>query len=466
MHESFKSTLPAESWTDDAQEIAPHLIDWRGRDNGVSHLLLKPGSLDEVVRIVQIARDTRTPLVPQGGNTGLVLGGIPDASGTAAVVSLQRMNKLRAITADDFAMTVDSGIILADVQRIAAEHDRLFPFSLGSEGSARIGGLISTNAGGVQVLRYGPMRSLVLGLEAVMPDGSIYSALSSLRKDNTGYDIKQLLIGGEGTLGIITGATLKLFPANKARSTAFVGLRSAEDAVILLSRLRAATGDCISSFELLPRDGLDLVFQYIPGTRDPLNSPHSWYILAEATSPDADAPLRVRLETALAAALAANLIQDAAIAESDAQAAAFWKIRETLPQAEKVDGGSLKHDVSVSTALMPAFMRRASDMLLQHYPGARVMAFGHLGDGNVHFNLRAPPGVDAEHFCHTHHDVVCTLVYDIVTDMQGSISAEHGIGSEKREEFHRLGDPGKLAAMRAIKGALDPLNIMNPGRVV
>jgi FAD/FMN-containing dehydrogenase len=466
MHESFKSHLPRASWTDNAQDIAPHLTDWRGRATGASQLMLKPASLAEVVQLVNIARETRTPLVPQSGNTGLVLGSIPDSSGQAVIVSMQRLNRLRSISAEDYSMTVDSGIILADVQRVAAEHARLFPLSLGSEGSARIGGLISTNAGGVQVLRYGPMRSLVLGLEAVLADGSVYAALAPLRKDNTGYDIKQLLIGAEGTLGIITGATLKLFPANQARATAFIGLRSAQDAVTLLSCLRGATGDSVSSFELVPRAGLDLVLEHIPGVRDPLSHPHDWYVLAEATSPDADAPLRARLETALAAALEADLLQDAAIADSDAQSKAFWKIREGVPEAEKIDGGSIKHDVSVASAQMPLFMRRASETLARAYPAARILAFGHLGDGNVHFNLRPPIGVDDGQFHAQHHDAVSALVHDIVAEMGGSISAEHGIGALKRDELQRLGDPGKLAAMRAIKTALDPLCIMNPGRVI
>jgi FAD/FMN-containing dehydrogenase len=316
------------------------------------------------------------------------------------------------------------------------------------------------------VLRYGPMRSLVLGLEAVMADGSIYQALSPLRKDNTGYDIKQLLIGAEGTLGIITGATLKLYPANLARATAFVGLRRAEDAVTLLTRLRSATGDMLSSFELIPRVGIDMVLQHISGVRDPLQGKHAWYILAEATSPDAQATLQQRLEMALATALESDLIQDAAIASSDAQAAVFWKIRETLPEAERVDGGSVKHDVSVTTAQMPLFMQRASDILMQRYPTARIIAFGHLGDGNVHFNVRAPDGADAALFYDQHHEDVSRIVHDIVADMDGSISAEHGIGTLKRDELQRLGNPGKLAAMRAIKSALDPHGIMNPGRVI
>jgi FAD/FMN-containing dehydrogenase len=462
MHDSFKSTLPAASWTEDASEIAPHLTDWRGRETGVATLMLKPASVEEVVQIVNIARDTRTPLVPQGGNTGLVLGGIADASGTSVIVSMQRMNKPRSIVPDDFAMTVDSGMILADVQRIAADHDMMFPLSLSSEGSARIGGLISTNAGGVQVLRYGPMRALVLGLEAVMADGSIYAGLGSLRKDNTGYDIKQLLIGAEGTLGIITGATLKLCPANRARATAYIALRSAEDAVTLLSRLRSTTGDTLSSFELIPRVGVDLVLQHIPGTRDPLAKQYPWYVLAEGTSPDVDAPLQQRLEAALAQALETNLIADAAIATSDAQAAAFWKIRETLPEAERADGSAIKHDISVSTSQVPLFMRRASALLMQRYPDARIIAFGHLGDGNVHFNIRVP---DSDFYAR-HHEAISRIVHDIVADMHGSISAEHGIGTLKRDELQRLGDPGKLGAMRAIKAALDPLNIMNPGRVI
>jgi FAD/FMN-containing dehydrogenase len=466
MFEAFKSALPRSSWTDNAQDIAPHLRDWRGRATGASQLLLKPSSLAEVVQLVRIAHETRTPLVPQSGNTGLVLGSIPDSSGNAVIVSMQRMNQVRSVTANEFAMTVDSGIILADVQRIAAEHGCLFPLSLGAEGSAQIGGLISTNAGGVQVLRYGPMRSLVLGLEAVLPDGTVYKALSPLRKDNTGYDIKQLLIGAEGTLGIVTGATLKLFPANLARATAFIALRRAEDAVTLLSQLRSATGDSVSSFELIPRVGVDLVLKHISSTRDPLAAPHDWYVLIEATSPDADAPLQQRLQMALESALNAGLIQDATIATSEAQAAAFWKIRESLPEAEKLDGPAIKHDVSVSPAQMPTFMHRANSALLQRFGQVRIIAFGHLGDGNVHYNVRAPANVDDVDFYRRFQEDISHLVHDIIIEMGGSISAEHGIGALKREELLRLGDPGKLIAMRAIKSALDPYNIMNPGRVI
>ena len=466
MHDAFKSALPRASWSDDPAEIEPHLIDWRGRGRGASSLLLRPASRDEVVRIVEIARDTRTPLVPQGGNTGLVLGGVPDASGRAVVVSMQRMNRIRSVSREDAAAEVEAGAILAEVQAAAAAADLLFPLSLGSEGSARIGGLIATNAGGVQVLHYGTMRALVLGLEAVMPDASLFSALTPLRKDNAGYDIKQLLIGSEGTLGIITAATLKLFPAIRSRATAFTGLDSADDAVELLARLRQVSGDCVSSFELVPRDGLDLVLRRISGCRDPLAGPHRWYVLVELSSPDSHAPLRDRLEQGLGDALQDGLIGDAAVAASEAQAAAFWKIRETLPEAEKLDGFSIKHDVSVSTARMPAFIREAGRELARRWPDARPLAFGHLGDGNVHFNLRAPEGSDSAQFAEQAHAEVSACVHDMVQRYGGSISAEHGIGSLRREELIRLGDPGKIAVMRAIKQALDPGGIMNPGRVI
>ena len=341
----------------------------------------------------------------------------------------------------------------------------MFPLSLGAKGSATVGGLVSTNAGGVQVLRYGTMRALTLGIEAVLPDGSVLNQLSALRKDNTGYDIKQLLIGAEGTLGFVTAAALKLVPRPMSVATAFVGLASPAQALALLARLRAATGDAIDSFELMPRDGLDLVFAHIPDTRDPLAGKHAWYVLIEATSARAGDPLGDALEAAVGAALEAGEAADAVIAASEAQRAALWKLRETLPEAERVDGASVKHDVSVPVALMPAFIAEATPAIERGWPGARVLAFGHLGDGNVHFNARPPQGVSYEAF-RDHGPAITRLVNDITVAHGGSISAEHGIGTLKREELARLGDPAKLAAMRAVKAALDPLGIMNPGKLL
>jgi FAD/FMN-containing dehydrogenase len=447
--------------------MAPFTQDWRGRFAGQTALVLRPASTAQVQQIVRIALEHKVALVPQSGNTGLVGGGVPDGSGSMVVVSLQRMNAIRAVQADDFSLVAEAGVILASLQAAANDADREFPLSLAAKGSACVGGLISTNAGGVQVLRYGCMRSLVLGLEAVLPNGEILQGLSPLRKDNTGYDIKQLLIGAEGTLGIVTAATLKLYPKPRQTETAFVALEDPDRALLLLTHLRQATGDMVSSFELIPRDGIDLVLQFIPGTRDVFGQPHPWYVLVEATSVADDTTLRTQMETGLESALAAGLARDGAIAQNSTQAAAFWHIRETLPEAEKREGGAIKHDVSVPVHQMTRFMAEATSALHAAWPGVRVLAFGHLGDGNVHFNVRPPHGSDTHAFVTEQTAGISAFVHDMVVDrFQGSISAEHGIGVLKKADHARLSDPARLAAQRAVKAALDPANIMNPGRLL
>jgi FAD/FMN-containing dehydrogenase len=466
---AFKAAVGPGGFIADAADMLPYVEDWRGRYAGVTPLVLRPETTEQVAAIVRIAAAHRVALVPQGGNTGLVGGGVPDMSGGMVMVNLQRMNRIRTMAADDFTVVTEAGVILSDLHAAADGVDREFPLSLAAKGSARIGGLISTNAGGVQVLRYGCMRSLVLGLEAVLPSGDIFHGLTPLRKDNTGYDLKQLLIGAEGTLGIITAATLKLYPKPRQTATAFVALRDPEDAVTLLRQLRQATGDMVSSFELIPKTGIEIVLQFIPGTRDPFPGGMAtpWAVLVEATSAAEGDVLASQLEAGLMAALEAGLIDDVVLAQNQTQAAMLWKIRESLPDAEKIEGGSLKHDVSVAVAAMPAFMAEATADLEALLPGSRVLAFGHLGDGNVHFNLRPTVGADATAFYADHHDTVAARVHDIVVERYGgSISAEHGIGTLKRDEHARLADPAKLAAQRAIKAALDPQNIMNPGRVL
>jgi FAD/FMN-containing dehydrogenase len=456
----------AGSYLDSASDLTAYTQDWRGRYHGVTPLVLRPKTVAQVQAIVRAAAAHRVSLVPQGGNTGLVGGGVPDASGAMVVLSLERLNQIRTLAPDDYSVSLDAGVILSEVHTAADAVDRLFPLSLGAQGSARIGGLISTNAGGVQVLRYGTMRALVLGLEAVLPDGSLFSDMSALRKNNTGYDIKQLLIGAEGTLGVITGATLKLFPKPRHTATAMVGLNDQARAVGLLGRMRACTGDCVSSFELIPHTALELVLRHIPGTRLALSAAHSCYALIEATSTTEQDTLTPAFEAGLAAALVAGEIQDVAVAHSSAHAAAFWKLRESIPEAEKVDGQAIKHDVSVPVADMPRFIEAASQAVEHTVPSARVLAFGHLGDGNVHFNVRAPIGAVPADFVRAYGAVVSQLVHDVVLRFGGSISAEHGIGALKRDELARTANPAKLAAMRAIKAALDPLGIMNPSRVL
>lgn len=464
--EAFKAVVGEGGWLSAPAELEPYERDWRGLFTGATPLVLRPATTAQVAEIVKLANRHGMPIVPQGGNTGLVRGGVPDASGRMVVVSLQRLNRIRAVDADDFSLVAEAGAVLADVQAAAENADRLFPLSLGSEGSARIGGLVSTNAGGIHVLRFGAMRSLVLGVEAVLPTGEVFHGLTPLRKDNTGYDLKQLFIGAEGTLGIVTAATLKLFPRLRDATTAWMTLRSAEDAVKLLALLRRATGDQVSAFELIPRDGIDLVLKHFPDVRDPVpGNAAPWVALTEVASARPGGALRADVEAALAEALEAGLITDAVLAETHAQAQALWRIREILPEAEKLDGVAIKHDIAVPVAQMPAFIRTAAPVVEAMIPGSRILAFGHLGDGNIHFNLRQPPGMDREAFLAQWH-AVSARVHDMVLEYGGSISAEHGIGSLKREELARTADPAKLLAMRAIKAALDPQNILNPGRVV
>lgn len=460
---ALKAAAGDGNWREDAATLAPHLVDWRGKYHGAAPLLLLPRNTAGVASIVRAARAHGVALVPQGGNTGLVGGGIPGADGAAVLISLTRMNSIRAVDAAGLTMTVEAGVILEHVHDAARAAGCEFPLSLGAKGSATIGGLISTNAGGVQVLRHGTMRALVAGLEAVLPDGEVLHQLTGLAKDNTGYDIKQLLIGAEGTLGIVTAAALRLVPAPAHRALAWAGVPDPHAALALLARLRAASGNQVESFELIPDSGLQLVLTLLSGHRAPLAGAHPWHVLVELAGPES---LDTVLADALAEAAAAGEIDDATLAASTAQARSLWRIREELPEAERRDGPAAHHDISVAVAAMPAFAISAAAAIEAEFPGARVLAFGHLGDGNLHFNVRAPAGPEAAAWLARHGDAISARVYDLVAAAGGSISAEHGIGVMKRAELARLGDPAKLAAMRAIKTALDPAGIMNPGKVV
>lgn len=453
----------AGSWSDDPAVLAPHLVDWRGKVRGCSPLMLRPGSTAEVAAVVRAAAAHRVALVPQGGNTGLVGGGIPDASGGAVLVSLERLNRIRAVDPAGLTLTAEAGVILSTVHDAALAEGCVFPLSLAAKGSATIGGLVSTNAGGVQVLRHGTMRALVAGLEAVLPDGSILDQITGLAKDNSGYDIKQLLIGGEGTLGIVTAAALRLVPAPPHRAVAWAGVDGPHAALALLSRLRRASGGQVESFELIPALGVELVVRHIADRRAPLPDAHRWHVLIELAGA---ATLDAVLADTLAEAIAAGEVADAVVAQSGAQAAALWRIREDLPEAERRDGPALHHDIAVAVAALPDFAASASARVEGAFAGARVLAFGHLGDGNLHFNVRPPADADARNWVAANGGAVTALVFDLVAAAGGSISAEHGIGSVKRADLARLGDPAKLAAMRAVKAALDPLGIMNPGKVV
>jgi FAD/FMN-containing dehydrogenase len=444
-------------------DLAPHLIEERGLYHGDCLAVVKPGSTAEVAATVKLCAEAKIAIVPQGGRTGLCGGGVPKSG--QLVLSLSRLNRIRSLDPIDYSMVCEAGVILAQAQEAAHEADRLFPLSLAAEGSCQIGGAVSTNAGGVNVLRYGNARDLVLGIEAVLPDGQIWNGLKSLRKNNTGYDLKQLFIGGEGTLGIITAVTLKLFPRPRAVETALCAIPSPQAAVELLAIARTATGDAVSAFELLPRIGLEFVSRHIPGACDPLAIPSPWYVLIELTSAREGGELRLALETMLEAALERGLVTDAALAASGEQRAALWRLRESLPEAQKHEGGSIKHDVSVPVSKVPEFLERATQAVIAALPSLRPVPFGHIGDGNIHFNLSQPVGADKAEYL-GQWEKMNRLVHDIVADLGGSFSAEHGVGQLKLDEMEHYKSPLELDLMRKIKLALDPDNLMNPGKVV
>ncbi|WP_337266263.1 FAD-binding oxidoreductase [Oryzifoliimicrobium ureilyticus] len=454
-----KNAIQAEA------DLAPHLAENRGLYKGRSSLLLKPGSVDEVSAIMKLATETRTPIVPQTGNTGLVGGQTPRETGGDVIVSLERMNKIRDIDPVANVLIADGGAILADVQKAAEAQQRLFPLSLGSEGSCRIGGNLATNAGGTAVLAYGNMRQLCLGLEVVLPTGEIWNGLRRLKKDNTGYDLRDLFIGAEGTLGIITGAVLRLFPQPLGHQVAFAGLASVEDALALFELAARLCGTCLTGFELMPRFGVEITARNIEGVRDPLAGQHQWYTLIDiSTSDSADSAERM-MTSLLEQGFEAGLIEDAAIAASVQQQKALWHMRESMSDAQKPEGGSIKHDVSVPISKIPAFMHRADAAVLAAIPDARICAFGHMGDGNIHYNISQPIGADKAAFIGRWREIN-TIVHAIVLEYGGSISAEHGIGQLKRDELASIRSPIEIDLMRRIKTSFDPANIMNPGKVL
>ena len=446
-------------------DMAPFLSDWRGRYHGRARAVVRPRDTAEVAAVVAACAQAGVAMVPQGGNTGLCGGATPLADGAAVVISLARMNRIRALDADNDTLTVEAGCTLAAVQEAAQAAGRLFPLSLASEGSCLIGGNLSTNAGGVQVLRYGNTRELVLGLEVVLPDGRVWDGLRGLRKDNTGYDLKQLFIGAEGTLGIVTAAVLKLFPAIRSRATAWVAVPDPRAAVRLLGMLRAVCGERVSAFEIVGRTALGLVLQHIPGARDPLAGAPAWSVLVELSDPDVDAPLDAQLQAVLGEACAQGLAADAAVAASAAQAQALWALREDISEAQRIEGVSIKHDVSVPVSRIPEFLERAGAALAARWPDVRVVAFGHIGDGNLHYNLSKPAADDNAAFIARTAEVN-RIVHDLVCELGGSISAEHGIGQLKREEVLRYKPALEMELMRRVKQAFDPAGLMNPGKVL
>jgi FAD/FMN-containing dehydrogenase len=449
----------------DPAEMAPYLVEWRDRFFGNAALVLRPGSTNEVCAILKLANETRTPVVPQGGNTGLVGGQIPFERGEEVVVSLSRLNHVRDIDVDDGTMTVEAGVVLANAQGVAESAGRLFPLSLASEGSCQIGGVLATNAGGMSVLTYGSARDLTLGLEVVLADGSVWNGLRRLRKDNSGYDLKDLIIGSEGTLGIITAAVLRLFPKPAGIATAFAAAASVEDAVAFFSRVFTRAGPSLFAFELMSRLGLEFVLRHGPGTRNPLCYEHDWYVLFETTSL-ADAAEAVRqTEALLAEGLEAGEITDAAMAGSLAQRQELWRLRELMSEVQKQEGGSIKHDIAVPVARISEFIARANHLVELMLPGARPVPFGHLGDGNIHYNVSQPPSMDREVFL-ANWEALNAAVHEIVLDLGGSISAEHGIGRLKRDLLVHAKHPLELDMMRRIKQALDPNGILNPGKLI
>jgi FAD/FMN-containing dehydrogenase len=448
------------------EAAAPFLVDWRGRYKGQALAVVRPGSTEEVAAVVRLCAKHQVPIVPSGGNTSMCGGATPDETGRALVLSLARLNRVRSVDTDNDTMTVEAGCILQAVQTAAREAGRLFPLSLAAEGSCTIGGNLSTNAGGTQVLRYGNTRELALGLEVVTAEGEIWHGLRGLRKDNTGYDLRDLFIGSEGTLGIITAATMKLYPLPAAQLTAWAAVPSMQAAVQLLGLAHQRLGPGLTGFEVMGQFALSLVDKHYPHLRVPLWQGTPWCVLLENSDSENEAHARGQFESLLQAALEAGCVSDAVVAENLTQARGLWHIRETITLAQVQEGLNIKHDISIPVSRIPAFVAETDALLARAIPGVRMVDFGHLGDGNLHYNLQAPEGADEKAFLRDYEDKVNTLVFDQVHKFKGSISAEHGVGALKAAKLPHYKDPTALAMMRAVKLALDPHNLMNPGRVL
>jgi FAD/FMN-containing dehydrogenase len=459
--------LGPRGFTRDPELVGPWLTDWRGRYTGKAIGLASPATTAEVSALVTLCAEHGVPIVPQGGNSGMCGGATPDESGHAILLSLRRMNAIRRIDAEAREAVCEAGVILQSLHEAAAAEGLRFPLTLGGKGSATIGGLISTNAGGTQVLRHGSMRAQVMGLEAVMADGGVFDGLTPLKKDNRGFDLKQLLIGSEGTLGIVTAATLRLLPALADRAVLWAGIGAVGDAPKLLAHAQRVAGDALEGFEIMPRHSLEAVLAHTPGSRNPLQGEHAWNVLIELVADSAHADtLPATAQSLLEGAFETGLVEDATIAANEAQAEAFWLLRDEIAPAERALGPAMQHDISVPVASMAAFIDETAPVVEARFPGTRVVAFGHLGDGNVHYHVLAPENAVRGQWEVNEGKEISYLVHDLVTEWKGSISAEHGIGQLKRDELERLGDPVQLHLMRAVKQALDPRGLLNPGKLV
>ncbi|MGC3982014.1 MAG: FAD-binding oxidoreductase [Steroidobacteraceae bacterium] len=465
----LRTLLGPQGFLDQAVDLEPYLVDHRRLYRGITPVVLRPESTEQAAQILKLCHAHRIGVVPVGGNTGYCGGATPSAAGNEVVVSLARLKRIRHIDPFNYTLTVEAGCVLAEVQQAAAGVERLFPLSLGSEGSCQIGGNLSTNAGGTAVLRYGMARELVLGLEVVLPDGRVLDDLTGLRKNNMGYDLRDLFMGAEGTLGIITAATLKLFPLPRTYATALVAVNDPQAAVTLLAHLRNGGSDSLTTFELMPRTALELVFAHINGSHDPFDATHPWYVLLEATSAKVGEHLQDELAALLEEAQQQDLIRDALLAQSESQREAFWRIRESIPEAQTRAGGSIKHDISVTISELPRLIEEGMQLCKQLAPEGVLVVYGHLGDGSLHFNINTPPqlagGSGRSEFL-AKAGAIHRAMHELVARYRGSISAEHGIGQLKREELARYKDPVALAVMQSIKQALDPQGIMNPGKVL
>ena len=461
--EALARCVGAENVLTGDNDVAPYVQDWRGAFRGRAQAVVAPASTEEVANVVRVCRDARVPVVPQGGNTGMCGGAIPDSTGSEVVVALRRMSRVLGIDAVNDTMTVEAGCVLQRAQEAAAAAGRLFPLSLAAEGSCQVGGNLSTNAGGVNVLRYGNARDLVLGLEVVLPDGTIWNGLRALRKDNRGYDLKHLFIGAEGTLGIITKAVLKLFPRPDARVSAWLGLPDPEASVAILQRLRAQCADVLVAYELIGSSCIDLVLRHVPGTRNPMPDRHPWYVLLDLAGAGDEAALRGALERILLEEADRGRLGDAVIAQTLAQVQGLWRLRESIPEATRAEGPALRSDVAVAVSEIPRFIDRANAAVHSAMPGVRVVCFGHVGDGNLHFNVLPPP---ESHPAQDWAKPLYTVLYDVVHELGGSFSAEHGVGQAKRDELRRYKSEIEIAMMRSLKQAFDPLMLMNPGKIL